>query len=202
MSDDLFDNVVLVDFDGVCGLWVHSFAWWMHENGYKKVNHGEYSLAETYNISDEKAEFLSKMFNESAAIESIPPMRDSIKYIRKLHEEHGYVFHCISAIPDMVISKNARWKNIYNLYGKTAFTRLTLCGDSKAKDGLLAEYANSGCYWIEDVPKNAEYGLKWGLKPILINHPYNADYYNTSIPKVTYWKEIYDYITGVRMHPV
>lgn len=202
MSDVLFDNVILVDYDGVCAYWEHAFANWMYLNGYGKPNPGEYELDQKYDITPELGNLLSKMFNESAALATLPPMKDAIKYIRKLHEEHGYVFHCITAIPDIPASREARWKNIRSLFGDTAFERLTLCGESKAKDGLLRSHAGSGCFWIEDVPQNAEYGLNHGLKPLLFDQHYNTSYSHPLIPRVHNWKEIYMYITGETLHPV
>lgn len=201
MNDVLFDNVILVDYDGVCAYWEHAFASWMYENGYGKPRSGAYELDRKYDMSAEKVEFLARMFNESAGLSRLPPMRDAIKYIRKLHEEHGYVFHCISAIPDIAASRSARWENIHRLFGLTAFEKLVLCGNSEAKDELLRQYVDSGCFWIEDVPANAEYGLKYGLKPLLVRQHYNEGYSNHRIPKITYWKEIYEFVTGERIHP-
>lgn len=202
MTDVLFDNVIIVDFDGVCAYWEHSFASWMFQNGYGKPKPGEYDLDKKYDIAPDLAELLAKMFNESAALATLPPMKDAIKYIRKLHEEHGYVFHCITAIPDITSSREARWKNTKNLFGETAFERMLLCGDSNTKDNLLRHYDGSGCFWIEDVPQNAEYGLKYGLKPLLFNQHYNLGYKHPLIPRVYNWKEIYSYITGESLHPV
>lgn len=201
MSDVLFDNVILVDYDGVCAYWEHSFATWMHDNGFGKPRPGTYELDEKYDIPSEKVDFLARMFNESAALSNLPPMRDAIKYIRKLHEDHGYVFHCISAIPDLQASRVARWDNIHKLFGPTAFEKLVLCGNSEAKDELLRHYSGSECFWVEDVPANAEYGLKHGLKPLLVNQHYNVKYQNPKIPKVQTWKEIYEFIVGEKSHP-
>lgn len=202
MTDVLFDNVILTDADGCFLYWEHSFATWVYENGYGKPKPGSYNLGDKYDMPAEKIDFMAKMFNESAALTTLPPMKDAIKYIRKLHEDYGYVFHCISAIPDIPASREARWKNIRSLFGDTAFERLVLCGESKAKDGLLHAYANSGCFWIEDVPANAEYGLKYGLKPLLFSQHYNTNYTHPLIPRVNNWKEIYSFITGESLHPV
>jgi len=201
MSDVLFDNVIIVDYDGVCAYWEHAFATWMYDNGYGKPRSGYYELDRKYDMPTEKVNFLAKMFNESAGLSRLPPMRDAMKYIRKLHEEHGFVFHCISAIPDIPASRAARWENIHRLFGMTAFEKLVLCGDSQAKDGLLHHYSGSECFWVEDVPENAEYGLKYGLKPLLVKQHYNEQYVNPAIPKVSNWKEIYEYVVGERIFP-
>lgn len=201
MSNALFNNVILTDADGVLMYWEHAFAMWMYDNGYGKPISNAYNLDEKYGMAKGEIEFLAKMFNESASLSHLPPMRDAIKYVRKLHEEHGYVFHCITAIPDIEASRAARWKNLRLLFGETSFEKLTLCTTSENKEALLARYAGSECYWIEDVSANAEYGLKYGLKPLLVRHPYNEEYENASIPKVNNWKEIYEYVVGDRIHP-
>lgn len=194
----LFDNVILVDFDGVCGYWEHSFDMWMLMNDYKIKTRGEYEIENRYhNVTPEQSSFLTKMFNESAALGKLPPYKDAMKYIKKLHEEHGYVFHCISAVPNDPNIYDLRMKNIENLFGKTAFERVILCGESKNKKKHLEFYKDSGCYWIEDVPENAEYGLLYGLEPILMEHSYNKNYENPyMLKKVGNWKEIYEIITG------
>lgn len=192
----VFDNVIIVDFDGVCAYWEHAYSMWMLENGYGLPRLGHYDLHKVYDITEKESRLLSKMFNESSALRKLPPFKDAIKYIRKLHEEHGYVFHCISAIPNIPSSHEARWVNIHSLFGETAFTRLVLCESSKNKPEHLKLYDGSGCFWIEDLAKNAEAGLQFGLQPLLMDNHYNSDYHHKDIKRVKNWKEIYGIITG------
>lgn len=202
IKDVMFDGVILTDCDGVLTFWERAFAMWMHDNGYRAKNAGHYEIHLKYGIPEDQAFLLMTMFNESSRMASLPPMRDAIKYVRKLHEDHGYVFHCISAIPDLSSTLKLRWENLRNMFGVTAFERVVLCGsDSGNKDRLLEYYEGSECFWIEDLPKNAEYGLKYGLKPLLVKQHYNEHYNNPRIPKVTTWKEIYEYIVGNELHP-
>ena len=194
----MYDNVIVTDFDGVCAYWEHGFHMWMVDKGYKVQNRGLYEIEDKYGISVEKAIMLVNAFNESAALKRLPPIKDSIKYIRKLHEEHGFVFHCISAIPNTQDMYDARMENIHNLFGKTAFERLTLCGSSRNKKELLKEYDDTGCFWIEDVGENLDYGIEYGMRGLLMDRPYNKDYV-TDAPRsyrVNNWKEIYSHIIG------
>lgn len=194
----MYDNVIVTDFDGVCAYWEHGFHMWMVDKGYKEQNRGLYEIEDKYGISVEKAVMLVNSFNESAALKRLPPIKDSIKYIRKLHEEHGFVFHCISAIPNTQDMYDARMENIHNLFGKTAFERLTLCGSSRNKKELLKEYDDTGCFWIEDVGENLDYGIEYGMRGLLMDRPYNKDYV-TDAPRsyrVNDWKEIYSHIIG------
>jgi 5'(3')-deoxyribonucleotidase len=194
-----YDNVIVTDFDGCCGYWEHGFHMWMIANGYKEVERGHYDIERKYGISTERADLLMQAFNESSAMRYLPPVRDAIKYIRKLHEDHGYVFHCISAVPNLPSIFEARKENIQNLFGKTAFERLTLCGSSKNKRDILREYDGTECVWIEDVSENVEYGLEYGMRCILMDHHYNLnDEVDRRVKRVYSWKEIYSLIEGDR----
>ena len=64
------------------------------------------------------------------------------------------------------------------------------------KDSALAEFHDTGLYWVEDKPKNAIAGLKYGLKPILIDHPYNQDLQHPDIIRVSNWKQIHEIVSG------
>lgn len=188
----MYDNVIVTDADGVFLYWEHGFHMWMVENGYRQTKPGFYNIEDKYGITKEKADSLVDSFNESAALKRLSPIKDAIKYIKKLHEEEGYVFHCITAIPNTRDMYDARLENIHNLFGKTAFERLTLCGSSDNKKELLREYNGTGCLWIEDLPKNCEMGLEYGMACILFDRHYNRDYYNPNVTRVLNWKQIYE----------
>ena len=68
---------------------------WMARHGYeaKEGFESNYAMAKKYGLEKTEAKRLIRIFNESAAMRKVPPLRDAIKYVRKLHEEHGYVFH-------------------------------------------------------------------------------------------------------------
>lgn len=194
----MYDNVIVTDADGVLLYWEHGFHMWMVSNGYKQKSNGFYDIEDKYDLKKEKADMLVQAFNESAALKKLPPIRDAIKYVRKLHEDHGYVFHCITAIPNTREMYEARLENIENLFGKTAFERLTLCGSSKNKKELLKEYEGTDCFWLEDLPANLEYGAEYGMRGLLVDHHYNRDY-QCKAPnsfRVQNWKEIYSHIIG------
>jgi hypothetical protein len=197
----MYDNVIVSDVDGVMLYWEHGFHMWMVDNGFKEKEKGFYEIHDKYGLSVDEASNLVNSFNESAALRRLPPIRDAIKYIRKLHEEHGYVFHCISAIPDTRDMYDARAENLQNVFGKTVVEKLTLCGSSTNKKELLRKYDGTNCFWIEDLTKNAEYGLPYGMQSILVNQHYNEkDVLDTRIKRVYNWREIYSLIVGERVH--
>lgn len=191
---EMCEKVILTDCDGVLLDWVYSFDMWMKRHGYKKIRNDTYDLHECYGIEKSQSKSLVRMFNESANIGFLPPMRDAIKYVRKLHEERGYVFHCITSLSLDPFAVKLREQNIRNIFGTTAFEKI-ICLDTGAdKDDALKPYEGSSCIWIEDKVENAELGARLGLQSILVEHDHNADFYHSDIPKVLTWREIYDMI--------
>lgn len=192
------DSVILVDCDGVLCNWEYAFSVWMDTHGFKTVPGGEidYSIARRYGIDKDQARKLIKIFNESAAIGFLPPLRDAMYYVKRLHEEHGYVFHCITSLSTDVSAGKLREMNLKKLFGDTAFEKI-ICLDTGAdKDQALKAYESTGCWWIEDKYTNAELGHNLGLRAILMEHGHNMHYYHKDIPIVKNWKEVYNLIVG------
>jgi len=191
------DKIILVDADGVCLNWEYAFNVWMEQHGFTLVpgSQFDYSMGERYNIDDNQARRLIKIFNESAAIGFLPALRDAVYYVKRLHEEHGYVFHCITSLSLDPNAGKLREMNLKKLFGETAFERV-LCLDTGAdKHDALAEYQDSGCWWVEDKPENAEVGLDLGLKSVIMEHGHNMHHNNKQIPVVKTWRELYELIT-------
>jgi FMN phosphatase YigB (HAD superfamily) len=191
------NNLILVDADGVLLNWEFAFDMWMNEHGHKKQpgTQFKYDIGKRYGIDRDVGKKLIKTFNESAAIGFLPPLRDAIHYVRKLHEEHGYVFHCITSLSLDRNAQRLRKMNLEKLFGDTVFEEV-ICLDTGAdKDEALLPYKDSECYWIEDKITNAEVGKRLGLRPILVEHGHNMDYFG-DIPLVKNWKQIYEMITG------
>mgnify|MGYP001953639577 FL=1 len=134
------------------------------------------------------------MFNESAWIRSLPPLRDAIKYIKKLHQDHGYIFHAITSLSNDYYAQHLRTKNLIEMFGPTVFERYVYLDTGADKDHVLEEYRDTGCYWIEDKPENAHVGLKVGLSPYLVAHDFNVN--EKVIPRVQNWKELYEIIAN------
>jgi FMN phosphatase YigB (HAD superfamily) len=189
-------KTILTDADGVLLDWVYSFRGWMSRHGYEMVNTETYSMEEAYGISRVEIKRLCCMFNESATIRKIPPLRDAIKYVRKLHEEHGYVFHVISSLSKDEYAQHLRIKNLTELFGPTIFESYEFLDTGADKDEALAKYRDTDCIWIEDKQENADLGHRLGLDALLMDHPFNKDYKGPA-HVVRNWKEVYEYITGV-----
>lgn len=194
---EIKDRIILVDCDGVLLNWEYAFAVWMEQHGFTKVTGGElnYNINERYNIDIEQGRKLIKIFNESAAIGFLPPLRDAMYYVKRLHEEHGYAFHCITSLSLDPNAKKLREMNLAKMFGKTAFEQVVCLDTGADKDFALEPYRGSGCYWVEDKPENALVGCEMGLQSILIEHGHNMHYYHPDIPVVKNWREIYTMIT-------
>lgn len=192
------NKVILTDADGVLLNWEYAFNVWMEQHGHTPVEGAQfmYDMGKRYGISKDQARQLIKIFNESAAIGFLPALRDAMFYVKRLHEEHGFVFHCITSLSLDPNAGKLREMNLKKLFGETAFEKV-ICLDTGAdKHDALEPYKDSGLYWIEDKMENAIAGKELGLRPILIEHGFNM---KTPIPfgitKVVNWKEIYEHIT-------
>jgi len=190
-------KLILVDADGVLLNWEYAFAIWMEEHGFSRKEGSQfvYDIGERYGIDQAQGRKLIRMFNESAAIGFLPPHRDAMYYVKRLHEEHGYVFHCITSLSTNINAQRLREMNLSKLFGSTVFEKIVCLDTGADKDSALEEYADSGCWWFEDKPENAEVGLDLGLKSVLMEHGHNMHHVNERIPVVKNWKEAYDLIT-------
>lgn len=192
------ENVILTDVDGVLLNWEYAFAIWMEQHGFEKIPGGmlNYSISQRYNIADEQSRRLIKMFNESAAIGFLPPLRDAIHYVKLLHERHGYVFHAITSLSLDPNAGKLREMNLRKLFGDTVFEKVVCLDTGADKDEALQKYANTECFWLEDKPENAEVGTNLGLNSILVEHGHNMHYFHKDVPIVKNWQEIYSIVTG------
>jgi FMN phosphatase YigB (HAD superfamily) len=190
-------NLILVDADGCLLDWEYAFSVWMEQHGFvlQDGSQFEYDIGTRYGIDQEQGRKLIKMFNESAAIGFLPPLRDAMYYVKRLHEEHGYVFHCITSLSTDVNAKRLREMNLRKLFGKTAFEGVTCLATGADKNSALEPYSGSNLYWIEDKPENADLGHDLGLRSILMEHGHNMNH-ECPYPMVKNWREIYEIITS------
>ena len=189
-------KIILTDCDGVLCNWEYAFDVYMQQHGFKKVDALKYNIGKSYGIDNEQGKKLIKIFNESAHIGFLPPLRDAMYYVKRLHEEHGYVFHCITSLTNDKNAQELRKMNLRKLFGETAFEKFVFLDTGADKDDALEPYRNSGYYWIEDKIVNCQVGTSLGLKSILVEHGHNMDYNDPEIPRVKNWKEIYEMIVG------
>src|SRR6056300_115124 len=181
------NKVILTDCDGVLFDWEYAYGRWMAKHGYKVVADGNYNMDIKYGISKDEAKKLCRMFNESAWIRKLPPLRDAIKYVKKLHEDHGFIFHAITSLSNDQYAQHLRTKNLRELFGETVFERYVYLDTGADKNEALAEYQDTECFWVEDKPENAVEGVKAGLNSILMTHGHNKDFEDENVTKVSSW---------------
>ena len=187
------DKVILVDCDGVLLDWMYAFQQWMKRHGYIMKSPDVYDVGIMYGLERNEKRRLCRMFNESATIRKIPPLRDAIKYVRKLHEEHGYVFHAITSLSNDEYAQHLRTKNLQEMFGPTVFEKYVYLDTGADKDEELEFYRDTGCLWVEDKVDNAIAGAKVGLESVVMSHDYNQ---NSEFPLMRNWKDIYNYVLG------
>lgn len=190
----LCEKLILTDCDGVLLDWEYAFDAWMRRHGYTLVREDVYDMAVRYNMPKAEMKRLIRMFNESASIRKIPPLRDAIKYVKKLHEEHGFVFHAITSLSNDQYAQHLRTKNLIEMFGPTVFEKYVYLDTGADKDEALAEYKDTGCFWVEDKVSNAIVGNDLGLSSILMTHGHSEDFEHNDITKVSSWKEIYELV--------
>ena len=188
-----YHKVILTDADGVLLNWGYAFDVWMNEKGYRVSDKFAYDISELYGIPKAEAKRLVRDFNESAAVGFIPPLRDAIQYVKKLHEEHGYVFHLITSLSKDQNAQRLRTMNIQKLFGETAFEKFIYLDTGADKDEVLAQYEGTEYIWVEDKVENAYAGAKVGLEPLVMEHAYNMDC--KDFPLMKNWKDVYEFLT-------
>ena len=186
---------MMVDADGVIFNWEYAFNLWMEEHGFETVEGAQYmyDMGQRYNISKEQVMKLIKIFNESAMIGFLPPLRDAVEYITKLGDE-GWTFICITSLSTNKYAQKLRERNIEKLFGKDLFTTVTCLATGADKDKALKKYAGSNMWWVEDKVENAIAGEKAGLRSLVMEHGFNMN--DNSVRRVKNWKEIYEIVNA------
>ncbi len=190
-------KVILTDIDGVMLDWEEGFSVWMEHHGYKPVEGFKlmYSIGDRYGITKDEGHKLVRLFNESAAIGFLPPVRDAQQYVRLLAEKHKYKFLAVTSLSKDVYARELRIRNLKKLFGDIFID--VICLDTGAdKDQELERLSRTykGNYWIEDKPENADAGIRCGFKTLLVEHGHNLDYKGPATI-VKSWEEIYNIIT-------
>jgi len=202
------NRIILTDVDGVLLEWEHHFTKWMLQKSYfddrgnryyphkllpDKQN--TYEMAERFGVTKDQIRALIREFNRSAWMGTQRPMLESQTWVKLLSAE-GWTFIPITSQTSDIPAQQLRKRRLGELFGDHVFTNYHILGTGADKDSALAEFHDTGLYWVEDKPNNAVAGLKYGLKPILIDHPYNRDFEHPDIIRVNNWQQIHRLLSG------
>jgi len=189
------EKIILTDCDGVLLAWEGAFHEWMLSKGFTKKEEATYDISKTFGIPKTLGKKLVKEFNESAWMGFLPAYKDARSGVAKL-VEHGWKFIVITSLSLDPKAQMLRVSNLKNIFGKNVFIDVICLDTGEDKDEELVKFEDSGLWWIEDKPENAECGLKYGLKPIIIEHEHNKDHKHDSIEYAYDWEEIFNIIEG------
>lgn len=190
------NNLILVDADGVLFDWEWGFDRYMTSKGYRMQPGGqdEYLIDRRFYCTPSDAQREIKEFNESSAIAFLPPLRDVVEYVRRLHSE-GWQFTCITSLSSLDSARDFRRRALDREFGKNTISELVCLPTGSDKHHALEPYRDSGLWWVEDKPENADVGYEMGLRSILMQHGHNTDH-KCPYPTVKNWQEIYHIISN------
>jgi uncharacterized HAD superfamily protein len=188
-------KIFLTDVDDCLFAWHDAFVEWVGIH-YPKFVPRYKMWWEIYNkfenMTPDEAEICLVHFNTSAKQAFMPSKLDAETWVNKLIAI-GWRFIAITSVTD---DKNV-WK-LRKMCLDTIFPdgciKLHCLPLHGGKDKILKTYAGNGYYWIEDKLKNSVLGLKYDMKPLLINHPYNQNA-PEGITRVNNWQDIYNILT-------
>lgn len=185
------ERVIVTDADGVLLNWLDSFRQYWAYKGLPEWHTDEhYNISHNSEVSTRTAVDTVAAFNESVWLEDIGPMRDAVAMVKHMHENHGVVFHVLTALNNEPAILRARIRNMKALFGN-AIEIITLTGDTEDKSEALSKYQGSNLIWIEDKPENADLGAEMGFKTLLMDQPYNKKHKSANVERVYSWQDVY-----------
>ena len=183
---------ILLDVDDVLLDWFSGFNRYVTHLGYKANGDTSYDLSKRYGTTKKEMERIIKRYNKSWEFGTLDPLPHSQESLKKLKKKN-YTFVAITSCSTDPATIALRKSNLYWVFGDV-FEAVHCINLGESKETHLADYKPS--WWIEDKAENAESGLKYGHRPILMSQPSNKNYNNKEIPKFDSWREIYEFITN------
>ncbi len=200
------NRIILTDVDGVLLEWENHFTEWMLQRSYYNDSNeriypykllpnkeNTYEMADRFGLTIPQIRKEIREFNKSAWMGTQVPMPQSQSWVKLLAAE-GWTLIPITSQTSDIPAQLLRKKRLGELFGDHVFQNYHILDTGADKDSVLAEFHGTGLYWVEDKPKNALAGLNFGLKVILIDHPYNRDFNHPEVTRVNNWQDIHKMI--------
>jgi len=197
------NRIILTDVDGVLLEWENHFTEWMLQRSYYNDSNeriypykllpnkeNTYEMAKRFGLTIPQIRKEIREFNKSAWMGTQVPMPQSQSWVKLLAAE-GWTLIPITSQTSDIPAQLLRKKRLGELFGDHVFQNYHILDTGADKDSVLAEFHGTGLYWVEDKPKNALAGLNFGLKVILIDHPYNRDFNHPEVTRVNNWQDIH-----------
>ena len=190
------DNVILCDVDGVLLNWVAGFhQWYCSRLGISSPPCQGNTLAEMYGIEPEHAvnfeKDVVKTFNDRIEhFGYLGPKLDAVKYVKKLYEEHGMLFHAITCSGTGNKSKSSRIFNLDRIFGEHVFKNITFLEYGELKTHHYKKFASARLI-IDDDPRQIAEAAKFSDKCILFGNNH-SNFSMNGVAHCRNWKEIYE----------
>jgi len=186
-------KIIVTDVDGVLLNWEDAFQIWMEHQGFKRTKGHQfiYNAAEQFDLKKGEGKKWVRLFNESAAIGFLPPLRDAQEIVRLLHNNYGYRFVVCTSLSKDKNAQTLRTKNLTKLFGDV-FEEIVYLDTGADKDDALYKLAKKyrGCLWVEDKVENAHAGDAVEFESVVMEHGYNMhDEHPFFVAKD--WEDIY-----------
>jgi uncharacterized HAD superfamily protein len=188
------NKIILTDVDGVLLDWENHFAKWMKSKGHQENANARsmYSMTDRYGMVKSEMRKFTTEFNKSAWMSTQEPMPDSQTWVKLLYAE-GWTFVPITSQTLDIPAQELRKNRLRELFGNV-FHNFFILDTGADKHSALAEFKDTGLYWVEDKITNAKLGIEYGLKSLLYNHSFNQDLNDEKITRVNNWKHIYQIV--------
>lgn len=189
-------KIIVTDVDGVILNWEDAFQVWMEHQGFKKVLKHKliYNAASQFNLSKEEGKKWVKLFNQSAAIGFLPPLRDAQEILTLLNKNYGYRFVVCTSLSNDKAAQELRTRNLQKYFGDI-FEEFVYLDTGADKDEALYKLAKKyrGCLWVEDKVENADAGAKVDFESVVMEHGYNMNENHEHFVAKN-WEDIYLHI--------
>lgn len=189
-------KIIVTDVDGVILNWEDAFQVWMEHQGFKKVLKHKliYNAASQFNLSKEEGKKWVRLFNQSAAIGFLPPLRDAQEILTLLNKNYGYRFVVCTSLSNDKAAQELRTRNLQKYFGDI-FEEFVYLDTGADKDEALYKLAKKyrGCLWVEDKVENADAGAKVDFEPVVMEHGYNMNENHEHFVAKN-WEDIYLHI--------